>query len=69
MRNKLLIGVLMCSFILPFAMAQEPSAPSSFGFGFELGLGTETLPIDPTAPVDPTAPADVTNQATYQKLA
>jgi hypothetical protein len=63
MRNKLLIGVLMCSFILPFAMAQEPSAPSSFGFGFELGLGTETLPIDPTAP------AGVTNQATYQKLA
>lgn len=61
--KKLFYLGLVIFLITPLVMAQEFPATSSFGFGLELGLGTETLPIDPTAP------ADSTNQATYQKLA
>lgn len=61
MKNLFYLG-LVIFLITPFVMAQESPTPSHFRFGIELGVGTETLPIDPTAP------ADSTNQATYQKL-
>lgn len=63
MRNRLFVVTLLVFLSLSFVMAEGSDAASPFGFKFELGLGTETLPIDPTAP------ADSTNQATYQKLA
>ncbi len=66
-----IFAVVMAAFAAGAATAQETAAdaeqgappPAAWGFAFELGLGTETLPIDPREPPGPE------NQATYQKLA
>jgi len=64
MSTKTSIAALFLAALLSVpGFAQDAGQTPAFGFGFELGLGTETLPIDPSEP------AEETNQATYQKLA
>ncbi|AEJ19636.1 hypothetical protein [Gracilinema caldarium] len=60
-RIVIFIFIISCTFI-HFGATEENNNQNPFGFKFELGLGTETLPIDPKAPLEST------NLATYQKL-
>ncbi len=64
MSTKISMVAVLCAAVLSVpGFAQDAGQTAAFGFGFELGLGTETLPIDPSEPIDEA------NQATYQKLA
>ncbi|HCM27999.1 MAG: hypothetical protein A2Z99_05165 [Treponema sp. GWB1_62_6] len=55
----MVVACLVLTFAASFAAAQE-AAPAASG-GFELGLGTASLPVDPTDPA--------TEYVTYQNLA